>query len=94
MSRFFVPYTGEAPTAIEIKGHRLLIVASSANDLDHTDALLGSDKIRELYLFENEEAEVLARLAKEVRGGIVLTPPGVPLHSMLSSLEQELPWLH
>lgn len=94
MGRFFVPYSGNIPAAIEIKGHRLLVVAASENDLAHNEQILGSDTIREFYLLENEEAETLAGLAKEVQGGIVLAPPGMSLTSMIVNLEHDLPWLH
>lgn len=94
MSHFFVPYSGDIPAAIEIKGHRLLFVAASENDLAENEDILGSDTVREFFILENEEAETLASLAKEVRGGIVLAPPGMSLSSMIVNLENDLPWLH
>jgi hypothetical protein len=94
MGRFFVPYQGKSPAAIEIKGHRLLFVAASEDDLAQNEQLLGSDTVREFYLLDTEEAETLTSLAKEVKGGIVLAPSGMSLSSMIINLENDLPWVH
>ncbi|MCB0322628.1 MAG: hypothetical protein KDD69_03610 [Bdellovibrionales bacterium] len=96
MSTFFVPYTRNVPAAIEIKGHKLLIVASEPEDIAADLQLIGADEIREIDLpgDEAQTTEVLADLAAEVGGGVVLTPAGVSPSVMIHSLEQELPWIH
>lgn len=93
MARVFVPYKSENPASIEVKGHKVLIVASKVEDLIEHEYFLSSEEIREMYFRETDE-ETLQRLAKLVDGGVVLAPPGVGLSAMISSLEHELPWIH
>lgn len=93
MNRIFVPYSGEDPAAIEINGHRLLIVASNEDDLDQNEELLGSDEIKEFDLPEADEPATFAQLAQQVHGGIVMTPPGIDLETLIEHLARELPWL-
>lgn len=94
MTRYFVPFSHNIPSAIEIKGHRLLILSTSKNELSENSGFLGSDEIRELYLDKENDNAVLAQLAESAKGGIVVTPPGMTLESVIISLEQELPWVH
>lgn len=97
MTKYFVPYTNEnIPAAIEIKGHRLLLLCTDETEmLDDLD-IIGGETVRELNLKDNQEeqTEALADLAARVNGGVVLTPPGVSLERMIQSLETELPWVH
>ena len=37
---------------------------------------------------------LVPEVARTISGGVVLTPPGVSLASMLQNLENELPWIH
>ncbi len=93
MSKFFVPYSGESPAAVDIKGHRLLIISPSPDTLVKDLQVLGGNTVREFDVFDGD-AEPFANLAASVQGGVVVTPPGVSLPALIFSLEQELPWLH
>lgn len=93
MSKFFVPYVGEQPAAISIKGHRLLILANSHQDLLASLDTIGGDKVREILLWEDDTTE-LAKLASEINGGVVVAPPGITIENMIHELERELPWVH
>jgi len=93
MVRVYVPFKCENPASIEVKGHRVLIVASKVEDLIEHEDLLGGEEIREMN-FKESDREALQRLAQIVDGGVVLAPPGVGLSAMISSLEHELPWIH
>lgn len=93
MSRYFVPYEGDRPAAVEVKGHRLLIVASSPDALVQDDYLIVGNEIREVSVPKDQE-HMLANLAASVRGGVVVAPPGMTMTSMLLSLEAQLPWVH
>lgn len=93
MARVYVPFKLENPASIEVKGHKVLIVASKVEDLIEHEYLLGGDEIREMHFRESDQ-EALQHLAQVIDGGVVLAPPGVGLSAMISSLEHELPWIH
>lgn len=96
MTKYFIPYTQEIPAAIEIKGHRLLLVSTDEGELLDDLDRIGGDTVREINLRDDsaEQTAALADLAASVNGGVVLTPPGVSLERMIQSLETELPWVH
>ena len=91
--KFFVPYQADGPAAIDIKGHKLLILSYSEEDMVRELEILGGDEIREVT-YIHDENELLADLAAEINGGVVLTPPGTSVATMIKSLESELPWIH
>jgi len=93
MGTFFIPFHDEAPAAVDIRGHRLLVVTSDLEDLVEHQNLVGADEIREMRVPENDD-HALALLAATAGGGVVITPPGVSVSAMLESLETELPWVH
>jgi hypothetical protein len=93
MGKYFVPYEQNRPVAIEVKGHRLLVVASSPDSLLKGENLFIGDEIREIRAASNKD-DVLASLAASINGGIVVAPPGMSMSLMLMSLEEQLPWVH
>lgn len=92
MPTFFVPYDRNTPAAIEIKGHRLLIMSTSKEEIEEELTTVGANEIREITVAE-DETEPLAELAASVNGGVVLSPPGLSISALVLNLEQELPWL-
>ncbi|OVE80335.1 hypothetical protein BVY02_00470 [bacterium J17] len=91
--KFFVPYEGNHPAAIEIKGHRVLILSTVGEQIwENLDALGGTD-VRVIELVDDEN-EILADLAASINGGVVLSPPGMELIQIIDNLEKELPWIH
>lgn len=96
MSKLFVPYLNNAPAAVEIKGHRLLIVTTDSDDMVADLRSLGGNAIREIQLRDttSDESAFLADLAACINGGVVLTPPGVRPSAMVKNLELRLPWIH
>lgn len=94
MEKLFVPYTGNVPAALDIKGHRVLIISSQIEDIAKDLELVGGEEVREIELPDNDGTKVLADLAADINGGVVLTPPGVSPRDMIESLESELPWIH
>ena len=94
MSKYFVPFIENHPAAVEVNGHRLLLVSTSAEEINEGLTEIGGKEVRELDLKPSEEETVLAGLAQSIRGGIVLTPPGIQVRTMLKSLEAQLPWVH
>ncbi len=95
MEKFFVPYADGFPAAINIKGHRLLIVSTDEEDITESLVELGGNEIREVQAKEgsSDETQVLLELAAGIKGGVVLAPPGIALSTMITSLESELPWV-
>lgn len=96
MGSVFVPYSGDnTPAAIEIKGHRLLILSTKASDLRKDLKRLGGTNIRKIELSAEIEQQnaVLAQLAESAGSGVVITPPGVSLLAMIDNLERQLPWV-
>ncbi len=94
MSTFFIPYSGDTPAAVEINGHRLLILASEPGDVEPDLIELGGTEVRTLEIEKGHENEAFLHLAEEIKGGVVLTPPGIPVSILIDSLERELPWVH
>ncbi len=96
MTKYFVPYSKDIPAAINIKGHTLLLVATAADEIVADLSKLGGDRVQEMILKDSpdEQTAALAALAESIKGGVVLTPPGISVSTMISSLENELPWLH
>lgn len=92
MSKFFIPYDGENPAAVDIKGHKLVIVSTSAEEMLNGLQSLGGDHLEELEVSEGD-SQALSEIAAQVNGGVVLSPPGVPVDHMLFDLERELPWV-
>lgn len=93
MGKFFVPYNDNCPAAINIKGHKLLILASTEDELWQGLECVGGNKVREMTFF-SDETELIADLAAKVKGGVVLTPPGMSVSAIIKNLEDELPWIH
>ncbi len=93
MTKYFIPFTSNCPRAIEVKGHRLVIVTTNRRELKDFGDFLGTEEIREFCLPDNEN-EALATLAASVQVGVVVTPPGMSISTIISSLENELPWVH
>lgn len=95
MATVFVPYSNDRPASIEIKGHRLIILAALPDDLLPDLVEVGGTEMRPLQLRDesSEQLQDLNRLAEDVRGGIVIAPPGVRASTMIKNLEHELPWL-
>ena len=95
MSKFFVPYLGDAPAAVEVNGHRLLFVYNSEDELTAELAKIGADQIKEVALLDHDDDDiVLSSLASQIEGGVVVAPIGISVSAMIKSLEHELPWIH
>ena len=96
MQKLYVPFSNNLPAAVEINGHRLLIVCSQSADLASDLAAVGAKEVREVEVDDGEleSAQALADLAAGINGGVVLTPPGISAGDMIANLQLELPWIH
>jgi hypothetical protein len=93
MTTFFIPYHDDQPVTVEIKGHRLIIVSPQLREAEESLAELGANEIRTLKV-TGDGSEALAQLAATVNGGVLITPPGISVSTMITNLERELPWIH
>jgi len=94
MNNFYVPYQGNEPAAVCIKGHNFIILSRERNLLEDNLDLMGADNLREVVsISDNEEDEILDMLAREINGGIVIAPTDVEVTDIIDNLETELPWL-
>lgn len=92
MTSFFVPFVADQPSIVEVNGHRLLLVASTREDLEEELQTLGAEEVREFEARDLETSE-LAEMARDNGGGIVLAPPGITMLDLVRNLEAQLPWL-
>lgn len=95
MEKYFAPYTGDQLAPIIIKGHRLLVLSTTPEDIRAELSVFGGDNILEVDLtdFDYDENTALASLAASIEAGVVLAPPGVKISSIIRDLELELPWV-
>ncbi len=93
LETFFIPYVHGNPLAVDIKGHRLLLVGTDPELMNDQLEFIGGDTLRELKLPEGDRDQ-LAEIAASVRGGVVVAPEGMTLGDLLDDLETELPWVH
>jgi hypothetical protein len=96
MSFFYVPYSGRKPKAVEINGHRLVILTKDKQILsDHLQSI-GADTLRRVKTIEEPENDVglIDKIARSAKAGIVFAPDEAPLADVIRELEQQLPWLH
>jgi hypothetical protein len=95
MGHIFAPYRGNSPAALTINGHRLIILSYERGELEPHLDLVGADRVRRVKSGETDEEQevVLQKLAKRVKGGIVIMPPDVAFGEVLRSLQDQLPWV-
>jgi hypothetical protein len=94
MGNFYVPYSGQEPAAVSIKGHRFIILSREPDILEDGLNLLGADRLKKIESPDPyQENYFLDDLAKRINGGIVIAPYDVELGDVLANLESELPWL-
>lgn len=88
----FVPFSSGSPAFVTVNGHRLLIVATEAEDITDELALLNAEELREITISEELE-HTLSQLAETGQAGVVVVPPGASASDVIQSLHSELPWL-
>ncbi|NBW39911.1 hypothetical protein EBR25_02800 [bacterium] len=95
MSRYFIPFSGRAPAALDINGHRLLIVSRDQDDIEESLSLFGADTVKSIEgEFGRDESFVaLEKLADSIQGDVVIAPDDEPLEAILMDLQEELPWI-
>jgi hypothetical protein len=93
MGNLFAPYKNDSPAAIEINGHKLLILTMHEDDMTEELSIVGGNKVRELD-FGDDDTKAIASLVESINAGVVLTPPGMKISTMIRALKEELPWVH
>jgi hypothetical protein len=95
MAKFFAPYVGKKPAALSIKGHRLLLLTRNKAWMEESLDAVGGDRVRSFSSgpSRREREDLFERLARQVNGGVVLSPPDTEVVEVIRNLESELPWL-
>ena len=93
MTTVYIPYEQDRPAAVEINGHRLLILVPSREELEQVLGTCGADEGRQVEL-GGDETDAREELATAVEGGGVGEPTVVTGPDMVQSLRSELPWVH
>jgi hypothetical protein len=95
MGLFFVPYSGDKPVALNINGHRLVILSREKDSLEDGLGTIGAEKVKVMHSgnSQQEEAYFLTRLARTTNAGLVVTPGDVALGEVIKNLHMQLPWL-
>jgi len=95
MSRFFIPYHGEVPAELLINGHRVVLLAREAEQLQGDLLLMGADRLQLLDESEfDSEEKAVSHLAHKTQAQVVVTPSNVEIRDVIATLEKELPWIH
>ena len=94
MQTYFVPYTGESPAALQINGHRVVLLARDRAQLENELTIVGADRVCPIddEDFSSEE-HLLSYMAETTHAHIVVTPSEIPLSDIIENLERELPWI-
>jgi hypothetical protein len=95
MERYYVPYRGDKPAVVSVKGHSIIIVSSYREELERHLSEVGADRCEVLPGAETpeEQMSVLAGLSEEIKGGVVVAPESFSLDDLLKSLEGQLSWI-
>ena len=95
MSRYFIPYSGDKPTAVDINGHRLIILCKDRGAIEDDLEIIGADSLKLMKTggSREEESRALNRLSKTNHAGVVIAPDDIELKDVLKNLEVQLPWL-
>jgi hypothetical protein len=95
MERYYIPYKGSQPAAININGHSVLIVSSDRDALVEHLSEQGVDRFKVFDSAETPEEQVvqLAWLSNAVKGEVVVAPDFLSLKELVESLEGQLPWI-
>ena len=92
LNAVFVPFTEGQPALLTVNGHRLLLVATEAEDFSGQLGLFDAEELREVHIDEAIE-DTLAQLSDEGQAGVVVVPPGASAFDVIESLYSELPWV-
>lgn len=90
-----MPFAGKRPAALNINGHRLLILATSRGVFEDSLELVGADRVKKVRAGGShaENEEILNRLARSVDAGVVIAPAAVEVSQVIRNLEDQLPWV-
>lgn len=96
MSIYYIPYHGKKPAAVEINGHRLVILSKDKASLQEDLVILGADTVKKLKgdIEAEENLPQIDRIARNARAGVVFAPEEANVTEIIKNLEEQLPWLH
>ena len=95
MNRYYIPCQGKKPVALEINGHRLLLLSRDRQLVEEHLDDVGADSVKVVKVADTEvaEAELFSKLSKKNEAGVVIIPSEASYSELRSSLETQLPWI-
>ena len=95
MPTFYVPFSGDRPASLNIKGHRLVILSRSKGALAESLPLVGAERIEKIHSPRSREGEMdmLTELGRSANSGVVIAPRDLAMCDVIKNLEAQLPWL-
>ena len=95
MATFYVPFAGDRPATLSVKGHRLVILCRSRTYLEDGLDLVGAERIEKVKAPKSkaEEVKVLNEIGRSASSGVVVAPRDLPVSDIIRNLEAQLPWL-
>jgi hypothetical protein len=95
MAEIYIPYSGKKPAALEINGHKVIILSTNKEIFESDLEIIGADNVRPLKSADTPygQEKALTALAKKTNAGVVLSPLGMELDELIKNLEHELPWV-
>lgn len=96
MSIYYIPYQGKRPAAVEINGHRLVILSKDKASLQDDLNLLGADTVKKVKseMEVEDNIPLIDRISKNAKAGVVFAPDETKITEIIKNLAEQLPWLH
>ena len=95
MNKFYIPFQGKKPAAIEVNGHRLLLLSRERDLVEDALDEVGADSVKEVKVGEDEfsEKEFFSKLSSRNHAGVLVMSPELSFSDLQFSLHQNLPWV-
>ena len=95
MASLYVPFQGKKPAALEINGHRVVLMSRDPVPLEDEMELFGADRIKrfDVGLNSGAESKLMVKIAASANGGVVVLPSELPIEQLIRNLEEDLPWI-
>ncbi|MCO6431205.1 MAG: hypothetical protein J5J00_10120 [Deltaproteobacteria bacterium] len=95
MADVYIPFAGDKPAALDINGHRLIILSTEEEWLQEGLDYLGGDRVERYSTFSSraELHDATTKLAKSYDAGVVIAPADVQMADLIHNLQSELPWI-
>lgn len=99
MEKLYVPYSGDKPLSVLIKGHKFVVLSPSREIFAHPDssgAIGRFDVVKVLNVGGSQKdlEAALSKVAQSTGSGVLVVPRDSTVKQVFERLELELPWVH